>query len=83
MGKMIMNKKTYKWLSWDSTDLLASKNAAKMIEKQHGEDTVLKLAEKGYFGNLDIDSVLDECFKANFNDWHGFDPYLAEFSDLL
>lgn len=50
----------YGVITWDSEDLLSSKNAVMMLANRYGVDVVFELDEDGEFGNLDVSAVLEE-----------------------
>lgn len=51
----------YGKITWDSEDLVSSKNAVVMLANRYGVDVVFELDEDGEFGNLDACAVLEEA----------------------
>ena len=52
--------KYYKDMSWDSHDLIACKNAVRIIADLYGLEEVSALDAEHAFGNLDVEAVLSE-----------------------
>ena len=50
----------YRDLSWDSQDLIACKNAVRIIADLYGLEEVSALDAEYAFGNLDVEAVLGE-----------------------
>lgn len=50
----------YKDLSWNSSDLIACKNAASMVLDCYGVDALIALDNKCAFGSFDVSSLLND-----------------------
>lgn len=48
-------------ITWNSEDLISSKNAVVMLTNKYGVDVVFELEDDGEFGNIDVCAVLEEA----------------------
>ena len=46
--------------SWNSNDMPACANAARMILRHYGSVTLFSLAKNNSFGNLDVDAIMND-----------------------